>query len=434
MTPYGESKVLAEHDLRRARRRRLQPDVPAQRHRLRRLAAAARRPRRQQPRRLRRHDRRGAHQERRHALAAARPHRGHRARVPRRARGAARARARPGVQRRRDDGELPRSARSPRSSRRSCPAAACGFAEGAGPDMRNYRVNCDKLAATLPDVRAAVDRAPRRRGAATTRSSRTDLTLEDFEGAALPAHQARAASSRRRAASTSELRWLATAARASRRAGAVDGAADRSVPIVRQPRRCELVPRRSATCRCADALVRPDAARRPEPRYPARRRVLPRLLARPDPGGGAARAAVRRQLPLLLVVLGRACCAHSREHALRLDRRARARAGQPRRRGRRERRLSAAQLRRGRHPGARHRPGARPGGRGRARRACRPLREFFGADARPAAARRGPPRRRDRRQQRHGAHARPERLRRRAGDRCSRTTASRRSRTRTSRI
>ena len=42
VTPYGHSKVLAEQDISRARRRRLQPHLPAQRDRLRRLAAPAR--------------------------------------------------------------------------------------------------------------------------------------------------------------------------------------------------------------------------------------------------------------------------------------------------------------------------------------------------------------------------------------------------------
>ena len=45
----ARSKVLAEHDLRELADDALQPDVPAQRDRVRRLAAAARRPRRQQP-------------------------------------------------------------------------------------------------------------------------------------------------------------------------------------------------------------------------------------------------------------------------------------------------------------------------------------------------------------------------------------------------
>ena len=108
VTPYGESKVWVERDVAPAGRRPLQPDLPAQRHRLRRLAAAARRPRRQQPGRLRLHHRRGDDQERRHAVAAAGAHRGHLARLRRRAGGAARARSQRGLQRRARRRELPR--------------------------------------------------------------------------------------------------------------------------------------------------------------------------------------------------------------------------------------------------------------------------------------------------------------------------------------
>ena len=43
-----------------------------------------------------------------------------------------------------------RSATSPRSSARSCRTATVTFADGASPDIRNYRVNCDKIAETLP--------------------------------------------------------------------------------------------------------------------------------------------------------------------------------------------------------------------------------------------------------------------------------------------
>ena len=69
VTPYGESKVLAERDISGARRRLVQPDLSAQRDRLRRLAATASGRRRQQPGRIRPHDRRGPDPERR-ALAA----------------------------------------------------------------------------------------------------------------------------------------------------------------------------------------------------------------------------------------------------------------------------------------------------------------------------------------------------------------------------
>ena len=53
VTAYGRSKVLAEQDISELADDSFSPDLPAQRHRLRRLAAPARRRGRQQPRRLR---------------------------------------------------------------------------------------------------------------------------------------------------------------------------------------------------------------------------------------------------------------------------------------------------------------------------------------------------------------------------------------------
>ena len=92
---------------RAARRRRLQPRLPAQRDRLRRLPPPARRHRDQQPRRLRLRDRRGADAERRLAVAPVRPHRGHLARLPGRARGAARGDPQRGLQHRPRRGQPP---------------------------------------------------------------------------------------------------------------------------------------------------------------------------------------------------------------------------------------------------------------------------------------------------------------------------------------
>ncbi len=45
------------------------------------------------------------------------------------------------------------------------PGARATFAAGGGPDKRSYQVDCSKIARVLPDVRAAVDGAPRGRGA-----------------------------------------------------------------------------------------------------------------------------------------------------------------------------------------------------------------------------------------------------------------------------
>ena len=45
-----------------------------------------------------------------------------------------------------------RSATSPRWSATPCPDRALSFADGAGPDLRNYRVDFSKLAETFPDL------------------------------------------------------------------------------------------------------------------------------------------------------------------------------------------------------------------------------------------------------------------------------------------
>ena len=48
------------------------------------------------------------------------------------------------------------------------PGARASFAAGGGPDKRSYQVDCSKIARVLPDVRAALDGAARRRAAVTT--------------------------------------------------------------------------------------------------------------------------------------------------------------------------------------------------------------------------------------------------------------------------
>ena len=135
-----------------ARRRHVHPDLPAQRDRLRRLPAHARRPGRQQPRRLRLLHRRGADAERRQPVAAARPHRGHLARVHRRARGAARRRPQRGLQRRPRRGQPPDPRHRRHGRARSCPDSTVSFAPGASPDKRSYRVSFAKLRAALPGL------------------------------------------------------------------------------------------------------------------------------------------------------------------------------------------------------------------------------------------------------------------------------------------
>jgi nucleoside-diphosphate-sugar epimerase len=66
-------------------------------------------------------------------------------------------------------------------ARDAVPNSEVSFADGAGPDKRNYRVNCDKIRRTLPDYK------PRwncRRGAVELYETyqKFGLKLEDFEG------------------------------------------------------------------------------------------------------------------------------------------------------------------------------------------------------------------------------------------------------------
>ncbi len=62
------------------------------------------------------------------------------------------------------------------------PGSRIEYADGAGPDKRCYRVNCDKLPRTLPEFKPQWDA---RRGAQElyTAFQKVGLTLEEFEGA-----------------------------------------------------------------------------------------------------------------------------------------------------------------------------------------------------------------------------------------------------------
>ena len=61
------------------------------------------------------------------------------------------------------------------------PGSEVTFAEGASPDVRNYRVNCDKLPRTVPDFKPQWDV---RKGAQSLYEAykHIGLTLEEFEG------------------------------------------------------------------------------------------------------------------------------------------------------------------------------------------------------------------------------------------------------------
>ena len=122
-TAYARCKILVESDVRALADDGLHPDLHAQRHRLRRLAAPALRHRPQQPLRLRPHHRRDPHDQRRLAVAADRPHRGHLPGDDLRARGAAARRSPARSSTSAPTRRTTASARSPRSSRGPSPAA-----------------------------------------------------------------------------------------------------------------------------------------------------------------------------------------------------------------------------------------------------------------------------------------------------------------------
>ncbi len=65
--------------------------------------------------------------------------------------------------------------------RDTVPGCKIAFAEGAGPDKRNYRVNCDRLPRIIPEYRPQWDA---RRGATELYEAykRIGVSLEDFEG------------------------------------------------------------------------------------------------------------------------------------------------------------------------------------------------------------------------------------------------------------
>ena len=149
MTPYGESKVLAEQAIHELARWRLLADLPAERDRLRRLAAAARGHRDQQPDRLggrtgqvrlqsdgRRGGRWSTSSDIANAFIA----------VLESARDAIHDEA---FNIGRDDANL-RIRTVAELVEAAVPGSEVTFAEGAGSDARDYRVDFSKLHARVP--------------------------------------------------------------------------------------------------------------------------------------------------------------------------------------------------------------------------------------------------------------------------------------------
>ena len=152
LTPYGESKILAEQGLGRAGRRRLLPGLPAQRHGVRLLAPAARRPRRQRSGRARAVHRQGPPALRRIGLAPAGARGGHRRGLPRAAGGrrASGCTAGPSTSGR------PRRTTASATSRSwsaSSSAAPSPTPPGRPPTARDYRVSCERIAREIPEFR-----------------------------------------------------------------------------------------------------------------------------------------------------------------------------------------------------------------------------------------------------------------------------------------
>ena len=125
VTPYGETKVTAERGLSLLADDNFSPTYLRNATAYGASTAAAPGHRGEQPHRRRDDHRPGAAGKRRHAVAAAGAHRGHQPRLPRHAGGAARAGARPGVQRRARRRTTCRSATSPRWSATRCPGRRC---------------------------------------------------------------------------------------------------------------------------------------------------------------------------------------------------------------------------------------------------------------------------------------------------------------------
>ena len=273
------------------------------------------------------------------------------------------ARARRGVQRGIDRGELPHPRRRRDRGRASSPASTVTLSDEAFNDLRNYRVNCDKLAERVGYSTKWTVRRRRARAARGLPGPRAHPRRPG--GRPLHAHQAGARSTSTSGRLDADLRWTevtltrATAGLWRRRRAAV-------------PR-----PGQDAAVRRAGDSRRASTA--PSPASPSRWRSAPTCTIVPDPRGRRPGDAVPRGLPVLLVVLRPPARPLARPRAG-PHRHPGPRAGVPRGRAGLQRRLPPAQLRRGRRARARHRPGAGPGRGGQRQRRARRICEFFGAE------------------------------------------------------
>ena len=225
------------------------------------------------------------------------------------------------------------------------------FADSAGPDLRNYRVNCDKLAETIPayDPRWTVRTGVEQLKAAF---EAVQLTPDDITSAKLQRIEhikAGLASG----ALTSDLRPVDLDDPRRRRP---DGG-HHLLPLVRRGRAHHL-PRPRQTP-LADALVPADTPAGADETFPLAVAFCPHCSL----------VQITEEVPpeklfvdnyLYFSSFSDHLLRHSREQRAGPHRAPGPRPRQPRGRGGQQRRLPAQELRRGRHPRARHRPGARP--------------------------------------------------------------------------
>ena len=206
------------------------------------------------------------------------------------------------------------SAISPRLWRSTCPGARIGFAADAGPDLRNYRVNCDLPRGHAPGVPAPVDCAASAssslRDAYRRPVAHTRMTSRAHASCASPHHSCSGPGGSTTACVDTH---------GDRRLGEGRSMPEASEPLPLVPDAGDSSAFLSLGPRCLRG--RPRDRRRgstePDDSLPARRSPSVPLLTGADPRDGAARDPLRRRLPVLLVVLRR-LLRQSRAHAVEL--------------------------------------------------------------------------------------------------------------------
>ena len=204
------------------------------------------------------------------------------------------------------------------------PGATVSFASGAGPDARNYRVNCDKIRRLVPGYRPQWTCA--RGSSSSTKLTATPRRPRPNSSARAGCGSSTSRTSSRPAASTAVCAMFARRrernAAGDHRLSGLWFATAGDVPV-------------AGGTAAVRRLHRPGGAGRGRGALSARRRILPCMRPGADPAHRAAGGAVRGRLSLFLV--GDRCarppCSRQRDRA---DRGAPARAQQPRGRARQQ--------------------------------------------------------------------------------------------------